>query len=100
MRKLKSAGTEFKKVVLRAFRKAKVIIKMQIRKLMKKIIKNTARAYIVSHLVINALGMVASILICFSSVGEIITYLIDCLDGKRDYHLSFRKNWKFKWCRP
>lgn len=35
---------------------------MQIRKLMKKIIKNTARAYIVSHLVINALGMVASML--------------------------------------
>ena len=35
LRKLKSSGTGFKKVVLRAFRKAKVIIKMQIRKLMK-----------------------------------------------------------------
>lgn len=96
MRQFKSGGIKFKKDLLRAFRKAKVILKIQIRKLMKKIIKNTTKAYIVSHLVINALGLVASILICFSSVGDIITYLIDCLDGKRDYSLIFRKDWKFR----
>ena len=82
-----------------AFKEGLWRIKKCLGRIIRRIIKTRSKALLIERIVMKYLNCIFSCLIVFSSIGDVISYLIDCCDGKRDKRINFSRL-KFRLCRP